>query len=237
MERKGSMVWASVFVGIVMVFVFCSASHVLAFWAPNENSGMDAAQESEAANPGLRSIMLRNLNITFEGEGVQFAKDLVENIINTGSVDGEHTLGGGEMLNPANWVADAKLKTVQTDNLGFEHIRFTQRYRGLPVVAGEFNVHINREGIVYQIDGYYLPAMQVSVEPTIDPAAALQIGLDEQAEKPGLSVSVEPSLVMYGLCLAFHYVISHEGPDPGQWWYYVDADTGKVIQRYNNIHI
>ena len=43
------------------------------------------------------------------------------------------------------------------------------------------------------------------------------------------------SLVIYGNHLAYHYVLSHEGAEIGQWWYYVDAHTGKLLFRYDNI--
>jgi Zn-dependent metalloprotease len=133
--------------------------------------------------------------------------------------------------------SEAEVKGILTDTLGYKHVRMAQRFQGLPVIGGELIVHINDQNVIYQISGKYLPAIKVSVEPSIDPEAALQIGLDEHQAKPGLRVSKEPSLVIYGTHLAYHYVISYEGAEVGQWWYYVDAHTGELIFRYNNIKL
>jgi Zn-dependent metalloprotease len=69
----------------------------------------------------------------------------------------------------------------------------------------------------------------------LDADAALEIGLAEHQGKEGLHVSKQPALVIYGSRLAYHFVISYEGENVGQWWYYVDAHTGELILRYNNI--
>jgi Zn-dependent metalloprotease len=129
----------------------------------------------------------------------------------------------------------AVVRRVQVDRLGFKHVRLVQQYHGLPVVGGELIVHINNLNTIYKINGKYSPSINVSVEPSITPEAALQIGLDEQRGKPNISIGKQPSLVIYGPHLAYHYVISHQGVEAGQWWYYVDAHTGELLQRHNNI--
>ena len=104
--------------------------------------------------------------------------------------------------------------------------------------SSDLIVHINDKGVIYQINGKYVPLItfaQVSIRSAISADASLQIGLDEQQGKPGLRVSTEPALVFCGSKLAYFYVISHEGPDPGEWRYYVDANTGELLFRYNNI--
>ena len=201
-------------IGLALVFVFGAPNYSVAFKAPDRGLAKDYGR----VNIGLKSILVRNLNRKVTGNAAEAAPAIAEGFIKAGF--------------------KAQLRKIQVDDLGYQHIRIDQTFRGLPVVGGEVIVHINNKGIMYQMNGKYLPDIRVSVEPSIDAAAALKVGLDEKDGKPGLHVSKEPSLVIYGKYLAYHYVLSHEGGEGvevGQWWYYVDAHTGKLIYRYNNI--
>ena len=230
MKRIASVKLAVAFMMFLMIVV---PNNLLAFKAPDEDLKMTL--DSKLA---LKSILIRNFNQAINGDAGQAAMDIVNNLMNAGSIGGKQSLQSGrsDTVNTAMITeSNAELKRIQTDRLGYKHIRLAQFYKGVPVVGAEIIVHVNKQNVIYQISGKYLPAIKVSVEPTIDADAALQIGLDEHQGKPGLRVSKEPSLVIYGAHLAYHYVISHEGTEVGQWWYYVDADTGELIFRYNNI--
>ena len=166
---------------------------------------------------GLKTIHKRNLSLTIHGNDVDEAISCVDDLMKAAGTE-------------------AVLKRSHSDNLGYRHIRLLQRYKGLPVVGAELNVHINNLNVICQIDGKFVQDVNVSIKPEIDSETALQIGLDEHKGKAGLQVSKEPSLVVYGSHLAYHYVISYyEDADIGQWLYYVDAQTGKLILHYNNI--
>jgi len=186
------------------------------------------ADEGEVNAPGssplaeLKTISKQSLNLAVQGDDVEMAICTMDNLT---QADGGIQTQGTEFV----------LRESQSDNLGYKHIRLEQRYKGLPVVGAECIVHINNQNVIYRINGKYLPDFKISVKPDIDADAALQIGLEEHKSKAGLQVERKTSLVIYGRHLAYHYVVSYEDAEPGQWWYYIDAHTGKLIYRYNNI--
>lgn len=212
------------FPAFVVTLVLSGLTHSFAFRAPDENLVNNHEKKGTAENDtttistlsGLVTPLNRKLNIAVHGDEIQAAIDSVDVVMRSAGTE-------------------AVYKKTQKDKLGFRHINLTQHYKGLPVVGGEFIVHINSKNVIYLISGKYLPAVKVSIDPAINADTALQIGLNEQQGKAGIEVSKKPILVIYGNNLAYHYVISHEGTDKGQWWYYVDAHTGKLIFRYNNI--
>ncbi len=194
--------------------------------------------------PSLKSILMRNLNqplrgeAFIEGDAGGAAKRLVDKLLMTGAVSGDQSLsvdGPGAPQRVLSTTFETRVKRIQTDKLGYKHVRLAQYYQGLSVVGGEIIVHIKNGNLVYQINGQYLPQINVSVTPSLDAEAALEFGLDEHQGKEGLHVAKQPALVIYGGHLAYHYVISYEGEELGQWQYYVDAHSGEVIFRYNNI--
>lgn len=133
--------------------------------------------------------------------------------------------------------SEAVVKKIQVDNLGYRHVRLGQRHRGFPVVGAELIVHINNHDVIYLINGKYRREIAVSRDPLVSPDEALRLGLSEKEGAKGLRISKRPCLVIYGSHLAYHFVLSHEGDVPGRWWYYVDAHSGTLIQRYNNIRL
>lgn len=193
-------------------------------------SSMVYADEGEVNTPGsspmdvLKTISEQSLNLSVQGDDVKMAIRTMGDLI---QADGGTPVQGTEFV----------LGKSETDNLGFKHIRLEQRYKGLRVVGAECIVHINNHNIIYRINGKYLPDINVPVRPDIDADAASQIGLEEHKGKAGLQVSMGPSLVIYGWHLTYHFVISYDDEEegPGQWLYYIDAHTGKIIDRYNNI--
>jgi len=134
-----------------------------------------------------------------------------------------------------NSKSEGRVKRSLSDRLGHKHTRVGQYFKGLPIVGGELIIHKNGRGGAYQVNGKYLSRIGASIEPSISAEEALRVGLDEQQGKPGLRASRNPSLVIYGKRLAFEYVLSHAGDNPGKWRYYVDAHSGRIIQRYNSI--
>lgn len=129
----------------------------------------------------------------------------------------------------------ARLKRVIVDRSGNRHVRTSQTYRGVPVAGAEAVVHINDQNQVYRITGTYLPDLVLEVEPSISASDALEIGLRDFQNNPDVVISQDPELVIFSKRLAYHYILSHLNPDPGRWIYYVDAHSGRILWRYNDI--
>lgn len=203
-------------IAIILVSFFWIPSSLMAVRAPDEiQQTLNADLNHRPIPSNLRTVLIRNINQSVAGDAragsMAAAKDLL-------ALDGFQT----------------KVKNVQTDPLGFRHIRLALRYKGLPVIGAEIIVHVNQSDMIYQINGKCPPAPDLSVAPLITATAATQIGMHEHQGHVGVHVSKGPHLVIFGGQLAYHYVIAFQ--DVGRWQYFVNAHTGELISRLNNIH-
>lgn len=132
---------------------------------------------------------------------------------------------------------------VESDNLGFHHARITQVYQGLRVVGGALIVHFDGAGQAYQVNGSYIPDLAIPIEPKLDKSAAVNAAqLDLAAMgKPQGELKGEPELVIYARnssqVLAYELILTYVGTSGmGRWCYWVDANNGAIVNRYNDIH-
>lgn len=68
------------------------------------------------------------------------------------------------------------LSRVQSDHLGFEHLKYRQLHRGLPVEHGEFTLHV-RNDLVESVSGNYVPMLDPVEMPELTHEIALQSAL------------------------------------------------------------
>ncbi len=81
------------------------------------------------------------------------------------------------------------------DELGLTHLKFEQRFRGLPVWPAELIVHLDRQGHVYLMDGAYVRTPKLS---TIRPVVpTLEAGARARATVGGGATSSAPELLVY----------------------------------------
>ena len=69
------------------------------------------------------------------------------------------------------------LSRVQTDHLGFEHLKYRQMHRGLPVERGEFTLHV-RNDLIESISGNYVPMVDPIDTPELTEEMALESALE-----------------------------------------------------------
>jgi Zn-dependent metalloprotease len=137
-----------------------------------------------------------------------------------------------------------KAQKATGDHLGFHHVRIMQLHQGLKVVGGDLIVHFNAADDPYQVNGSYVPGIEVDLVPQIDAAAAEQIAiknlstLDEELDH----VAGAPELVVFARdrapVLAYELALTSTpsgNQAPGLWRYWIDAVTGEVVSRYNDI--
>ncbi len=132
---------------------------------------------------------------------------------------------------------------VDADDQGFHHARLRQMAGGRRVVGGELIVHFNRRGQPYQVNGRYIPNLSVDSTPHIGPLAALTAAGNDLAAM-GLPVGHlwgTPEIVIYARgvvpALAYEMTLTYTdaGAGAGCWRYWVDAQSGVVLNRYNDI--
>lgn len=138
--------------------------------------------------------------------------------------------------------SEMTFKKVDKDDLGFEHHRFHQVYRGIKVANGEIIVQVNDRSQITQINGQYYPEISIPLNTSLTGYDALSKVVKDFEGKPNFRVEKEPELVIYpqGLSnyrLAYHYILYYDDQagDVGRWVFYVDANTGAIINCYDDI--
>jgi bacillolysin len=135
-----------------------------------------------------------------------------------------------------------EVQDVQKDDLGMTHVRFNQTKNGVRVEGAEIIVHYNDKNELVSVNGNHNP--EVDVE-KIDTKPAIQSGVAIEAAKSSVHAPAEleyapdSELVIYPFegenNLAYKVNVTFLGDEPGNWFVFVDANNGKVIDQYNTI--
>ncbi|MGC8916675.1 MAG: M4 family metallopeptidase [Thermoanaerobaculum sp.] len=125
-------------------------------------------------------------------------------------------------------------RVVERDELGQEHVRLQQTYRGLKVVGGELIVHMDARHIL-GVNGQFVPEIDLEVVPRISEREAIAAATSRVQGEGGMPEGIaevgEP--VVYAregvpfLALPVLLYYSDEG-SPHLDIFYVDAVTGEV---------
>ena len=133
---------------------------------------------------------------------------------------------------------------------GWAHYRFQQYHQGIPVEGVSYQLHTRKDRVV-SANGSFLPAIELSIKPSLSEASALEKAMSVHGaekyswqsdhEHNGFCThgSPEPSLCIidrkypdhsgdYALCYQLDLVSLV--PLSG-WTYYIDAHTGEVITK------
>lgn len=140
---------------------------------------------------------------------------------------------------------DLVVDRERTDTAGWRHVTFRQEIDGLPVWGRRLTVHIDADGQVAAINGRYVPE-RVTVEPrvSVDAGDAVSAAAVDARRAPGTAEYpplAEPELVVHeggGVYrTAWTFVMKGTDADggPAEWRYFVDALTGAVLERFNEV--
>lgn len=135
-----------------------------------------------------------------------------------------------------------KVKSTQKDKLGMTHIRFNQSVNGVKVEGAEVVVHFNKNNEVVSVNGR---TNQTIAEGSVDTNASLS---SEDALDAALAsvnapeeLTYEPTSELVVLPFdgenftAYKVNVNFMGDEPGNWFVFVDAKTGEVIDKYNGL--
>ena len=94
--------------------------------------------------------------------------------------------------------------TIDTDTLGFKHVRITQVHEGLRVVGGDLRVHFDSQGTAYQVTGSYIKDVNIGITPRIQADDAVRAAQNDTEARGFASVKLvsTPELVVYARDLA-----------------------------------
>ncbi len=134
---------------------------------------------------------------------------------------------------------ELRLARRRTDRLGYRHLRYDQRFRGIPVWPAQLIVHLDGRGDVYLLDGSHVRTPRKSApRPALDRTAALAAA--RSAVPGGRTAGADgPELIYYAppeggeTRLAWKAIL--HASLTRQWVVVVDAVTGGVLTAYNRV--
>jgi bacillolysin len=147
------------------------------------------------------------------------------------------------MKSPHGELAIAK---TEVDHLGMTHARFQQTVRGVPVAGAELMAHYDAVGRLTSIDANYVADIDIDVVPKLAVADALAlvkadiVALSEVDEST-LETDDEGKLVVFApesrpARLAYQSKVrALAAKEPAIWVTTIDAKTGEILDRYNNL--
>ncbi|MEG9295841.1 M4 family metallopeptidase [Mangrovibacillus sp. Mu-81] len=145
-------------------------------------------------------------------------------------------------LNIKNPKASLKANKLEKDELGMTHVRFNQTKNGIPVEGSEIIVHYNKDNEITTVNGSYLPTVEeanISAVPELASRKAVEKA--KSAVKAPDQLTYEPTseLVIYPFKgenhLTYKVNVNFLGDAPGNWFVFIDAKSGDVVDQYNAI--
>jgi Zn-dependent metalloprotease len=141
-----------------------------------------------------------------------------------------------KLAGPAEELA---VSSVTTDDLDLKHVRFRQVSQGILVWASEIIVHLNQANQVYLVHGRYVPTpTHVDISPTFTEDAAFSIVAEDLKNKGSECRNFRSELVFFShkntLLLAYRILAAPSLMEG--WEYFIDAETGDILERRSTIH-
>ncbi|WP_096187192.1 M4 family metallopeptidase [Evansella halocellulosilytica] len=141
-----------------------------------------------------------------------------------------------EIENAADNLQEVKTKQ---DDLGMTHVRLQQTKNGVPVDRHQLTVHFDDENVVTTVNGHFdseLEKLDLNTTPAVNQNDAVQAAKTEVEAAEEVAFE-ESELVVYPFeddyYLAYRVNLEIHTGTPGNWYVYVDAHTGEIIDRYD----
>ena len=233
---------------ILLVFVFASSS-VLAGYPQGVTQKASAAKLQQASKTPLQLVFSSKTNIP------RFATFRVK----TQSPQSPETSAieffeeYKELFKISKASEELSLKNIHVDNLGMTHVKMRQMVQGIPVFGSEMIVHINKNNEIYAVNGEFMPQLEIAdVTARLAPGTAIETAKSnigdavyrwetdyEKALPEGMSWRPEAELTIVqhekAYRVAYKTMIATEEPITANWIYFVDAKTGEILNKYNDI--
>ena len=137
--------------------------------------------------------------------------------------------------------ADLRLRKVNVDAMGNQHLRYNLTHRGIDVVGGDLVVHVDGKGRVFAINGMARGDIAASLgsndvgESAVHPVVMADARFAGMATTPPRRVYfVSPQGPIH---MAYETVVTGlRGQDPVRDKVYVDVDSGTILGVHPQIH-
>ncbi|MDQ0481137.1 M4 family metallopeptidase [Guptibacillus hwajinpoensis] len=138
--------------------------------------------------------------------------------------------------------AELEVEKSDKDELGMTHVRFNQTKNDVPVEGAEIIVHYNANDEITVVNGVYnneLEESDLDTTPAVTSEKAMEAAKSSVKAPNELDQLPTSKLVIYPFedqnHLAYKVNVNFLGNEPGNWFVFVDAQTGNVIDKYNAI--
>lgn len=141
-----------------------------------------------------------------------------------------------------------QVKEKQKDDLGFTYLRIQQVYKGTPVYGAVLTAHVNKDGILTALSGAPVGNLDsnkaLKQSKKVSKKAAIAKGETdlvsyigsqpdyEYAPKSDSVIYVKDGEAHYAYLVNYNFL----APEPGNWNYFVDAVSGNILGKVNEIH-
>ncbi|PEZ03945.1 bacillolysin [Bacillus sp. AFS018417] len=123
-------------------------------------------------------------------------------------------------------------------------IRLQQIYEGVPVWGSTQVAHVGKDGVLKVVSGTVAPDLdkkeKLKNKNKIEGKKAIAIAQKDLGFTPKYEVEPSADLYVYqnGEETTYAYVVKLNflDPEPGNYYYFIEADSGKVLNKYNTIH-
>ncbi|WP_226086468.1 M4 family metallopeptidase [Mesobacillus sp. S13] len=135
-----------------------------------------------------------------------------------------------------------KVKSTEKDQLGMTHVRFNQSVNGVNVEGAEVVVHFNKDNEIVSVNGrtnQTITADSVDINASLSSDDALSAAMASVNAPEELTYEPTSELVILPFegknYTAYKVNVNFMGEEPGNWFVFVDAKTGEVIDQYNGL--
>lgn len=160
--------------------------------------------------------------------------------------------------------SDFQVMKTKSDKLGLTHSKIQQLYKGVPVYGAEMVIHYAADGKINTMNGEFISNLNMDVMVALSPEEAVQLAIrstkaekfrweieayeqsikeiyndETKTWKPKAELFIAPvGGNFYGsdFKLAYKVMIPVERPYPANWVYFIDAKTGEVINKYDQLN-
>ncbi|MCV5432624.1 PepSY domain-containing protein, partial [Escherichia coli] len=120
-------------------------------------------------------------------------------------------------------------------------VRMQQVYEGVPVWGSTQVAHVSKDGSLKVLSGTVAPDLdkkeKLKNKNKIEGAKAIEIAQQDLGVTPKYEVEPKADLYVYqnGEETTYAYVVNLNflEPSPGNYYYFIEADSGKVLNKYN----
>lgn len=132
------------------------------------------------------------------------------------------------------------IKSKFKDTDGHKVVQIQQVYKGIPVFGFTQKAVIDRDGVLKSLSGAAIPELdkKEGLKKTVKlkPEEALKIAESALGFKPEYEdVKPTSNLVIFNDSYTFLVNLNFLSPEPGNWYYFVDAVTGNIVNKFNKI--